>query len=148
MGGFATFISAATNPQVSCAAAMGGRPAFRKAWDDITLGTSTYDRWAGAMASLQDETAKRGTYLAAIDPFDRLADFHPRPLLMINGDRDVDQPYLYALELYRRLEPIYRDVPGRLKLHMPPIGHEFGPAEVDAVVDWLVRGLTLTDDRT
>lgn len=41
MGGFATFISAATNPRMGCAAAMGGRPAFRKAWDDVTLGTST-----------------------------------------------------------------------------------------------------------
>lgn len=93
------------------------------------------------MGLLQHETAEPGAYIASIDPFDRLTDFHPRPLLMINGDRDVDQPYLYALELYRRLEPICHDVPGRLKLHMPPIAHEFGPAEVGVVVDWFARGL-------
>ncbi len=143
MGGFATYVTAATNPRVACVVAGGGRPTFARAWDDVTLGTSTYEEWAEPMARLEAETAARAAYMAEIDPFGALDRFCPRPLLMINGDRDVDQPYLYALELYRRLRPRYAaaGMPANLRLDMPPIAHEFGPEQMDLATAWLARHL-------
>ncbi len=146
MGGFASYVAAATNPRVACVVAGGGRPAFARAWDDVTLGTSAYEEWAEPMARLEAETARRAEYLRAIDPLEALDGFCPRPLLMINGDRDVDQPYLYALELYRRLRPRYvaAGLPGNLRLDMPPVAHEFGARQMDMAAAWFARHLADT----
>jgi fermentation-respiration switch protein FrsA (DUF1100 family) len=146
MGGFATYVAAATNPRIACAMAGGGRPAFARAWDDVTLGTSAYEEWAEAMARLEAETARRAAYMAEIDPFETLDAFCPRPLLMINGDRDVDQPYLYALDLYRRLRPRYvaAGAAANLRLDMPPVAHEFGPEQMDLAIAWFARHLGAT----
>lgn len=53
-----------------------------------------------------------------IDPFEKMVNFCPKPLMIINGDRDTGQPYLYSLELYKFLKPHYVANPGRLKLSM------------------------------
>jgi hypothetical protein len=66
---------------------------------------------------------------------------------MINGDRDTDQNWLYALGLYRRLRPLYRealggaDVSTAFAFDVPPIDHRFGPEEMDRVVAWFARHL-------
>jgi dienelactone hydrolase len=147
MGAFATYLAAATNPQIAAAAAAGGVPAFRRAWEDLTLGASSYAQWSAEMDRLEPETEARARWLAGHDPFSRLASFAPRPLLMINGDHDNDQNWLYSLGLYRLLKPLYRealataDVSGTLAFDVPPIDHRFGPEEMDRVADWFARHL-------
>lgn len=58
-----------------------------------------------------------------IDPYKEIFNFAPRPLLIINGDQDTDQPYLYSLEIYKELLPYYKKAPEKLKLNMPFVGH-------------------------
>jgi fermentation-respiration switch protein FrsA (DUF1100 family) len=147
MGAYATYLAAATNEAVAAAAAVGGVPAFRRAWDDVTLGASSYPQWRSEMDRLEPETEARARWLAGHDPLDRLASFAPRPLLMINGDRDNEQNWLYALDLYRRLRPIYRealganDVSSTLALDVPSVDHRFGAEEMDRVTEWFARHL-------
>jgi dienelactone hydrolase len=147
MGAFATYLAAATNADVAAAAAIGGVPAFRQAWEDVTLGASSYPQWADEMDRLEPETDARTRWLTGHDPLARLSSFVARPLLMINGDRDLEQNWLYALGLYRRLKPLYREAlgleaaPETLAFDVPPIDHRFGPDEMDRVAAWFAGHL-------
>jgi fermentation-respiration switch protein FrsA (DUF1100 family) len=141
MGGFATFLIAATNNRIKVAVPMGGKPSFKNAWDDVILGTSTYKEWSEAIAKLENESRKRSNYLAEIDPYNRLDSFSPKPLLIINGDRDVDQNYIYSLKLYERLKPLYKDFPERLRLFMPSVDHHLTSEIMNEATDWFKKYL-------
>lgn len=124
MGGFASFYIAANNPAIKVAVPIGGKPSFKKAWEDIILSTSTYEQWSDELELLVEETEKRTAFMEEIDPFEKMVNFCPKPLMIINGDRDTGQPYLYSLELYKFLKPHYVANPGRLKLSMPFVDHK------------------------
>lgn len=141
MGAFATFMIAANYSQVKAAVAIGGKPAFQKAWDDIVLGAGTYEQWRESMEALARESTERSAYMAQIDPFKKLSVFAPKPLLMINGDRDTDQPFIYSLELYRKLKPLYEEHRDCLQLSMPPIEHSLTPALLDEACQWMKKHL-------
>lgn len=142
MGGFATFYIAATNPRVQTAVPMSGLPAFAARWEDVVLETSSYTQWATAMEQAGTETARRTAFMRRIDPFDRMAAFCPRPLMMINGDRDLDSPKKYLVDLYRALKPLYADHPDRLRLNIhDDAGHELTPAMIQDTVEWFGKYL-------
>lgn len=141
MGGFATFLAAARCPWLQVAAAIGGKPAFQRAWDDLIMACETYPQWREAMVSLQKASEERSSYLASFDPFEELVGFANKPLMIINGDQDTDQLYLYSLELYRKLRPFYANDPEKLWLHMPPIGHCVTPEVMHEVTRWFKRHL-------
>lgn len=124
MGGFASFYIAANNPEIQVAVPIGGKPSFKKAWEDIIVSTSTYDQWSGELERLVEETEKRTAFMEEIDPIERLIKFCPKPLLIINGDKDTDQIFLYSLDLYKYLKPFYVANPDRLKLSMPFVDHK------------------------
>lgn len=123
MGGFATFYNAAESDFIKAAVPIAGKPAFKKAWDNIILATASYDQWSDQIKSLSDETEKRTKFMEKIDPIRKIFNFAPKPMLIINGDQDTDQPYLYSLELYKELLPYYGSEPKKLKLSMPFVGH-------------------------
>jgi dienelactone hydrolase len=79
IGGFATFYIAANNPAVKVAVPIGGRPSFKKAWEDVILSTSTYDQWSEDIERLAGETEKRTAFVEEIDPFDKMTNFCPKP---------------------------------------------------------------------
>ncbi len=142
MGGFTTFYAAATNPRIQAAAPMAGIPGFAKRWRDVVLESSSYEKWAGAMAAVEPETRARTSFMARIDPFDGMAGFCPRPLMMICGDKDLDAPKHYSVDLYRALKPRYADHPERLRLNIhDEAGHRLTPAMRQDVRDWFVRSL-------
>ena len=142
MGGFTTFYAAANHPQVQVAVPMIGIPAFAARWDDVVLEASTYEKWAEAMEAVQDETAKRSAFMRDIDPFEKLKAFYPKPLLMLIGDKDVDAPKKYSVDLYRALKPLYAEHPGglRLKIH-DDAGHQVTPAMMEDACDWFRKYL-------
>lgn len=141
MGGFAAFLVAARCPWVKTAVPIGGKPAFQRAWDDLTLAVGTYPQWQDTMQRLSEASEERSRYLAEFDPFHALKSFAPKPLLIIHGDQDTDQPYLYSLELYRELKPLYARAPERLWLHMPPVGHCLTPDILQEVTGWFKKFL-------
>ncbi len=141
MGGFATFYNAANSNKIKVAVPIAGKPAFKKAWEDLILSTSTYAQWSEQIKHLQNETVERTSYLEEIDPFENMIRFAPKPLLIINGDMDTDQPYLYSLELYKRLIPYYEKDPEKLKLSIPFVDHRLTYDIKKQVCDWFERYL-------
>jgi pimeloyl-ACP methyl ester carboxylesterase len=147
MGGFATFYVAAHNPAVRAAVPIAGIPAFAARWRDVVLEASTYEQWATAIKQVEDETARRTALMEAIDPFHRLASFHPKPLMMICGDKDIDAPKKYSVDLYRELAPVYADCAARLRLAIhDDAGHELTRAMINATCDWFRSRLLVRVD--
>jgi uncharacterized protein len=142
MGGYFAHYAAAHVPAVRAAAPGIGMPAFAARWQDVTLEAASYPQWAEAMAAAQPETARRLAWLREIDPLDRLPAFAPRPLLMLNGDADTQQPKSYSVALYRSLLPRYAAHPERLRLSIHDgVGREFTPAMMDEATAWFARWL-------
>lgn len=139
MGGFATFFNLAYNDNIKVAAPIAGRPTFKKAWEDIILSTSTYNRWSDSINALQSETKKRTEFMKKIDPYNEIFNFAPKPLLIINGDQDTDQPYLYSLELYKELLPYYKKESEKLKLSMPFVDHRLTAGIINEVCAWFEK---------
>jgi dienelactone hydrolase len=142
MGGFATFYTAAHNPRIQVAVPMIGIPAFVERWKDVVLEAAAYEKWADAMEAAQDETSRRSAFMAAIDPFDKMKTFFPRPLMMINGDQDLDSPKKYSVNLYRMLKPLYAACPRRLRLNIhDDAGHRVTVPMMEDACDWFSRYL-------
>jgi dienelactone hydrolase len=142
MGGFATFYVAANNPQIQVAVPMLGIPAFAARWEDVVLEAAAYKKWIEAMEAAQEETVKRTAFIKAIDPFDKLRSFHPRPLLMLVGDQDLDSPKKYSVDLYRELRPLYAEHPERLRLSIhDDAAHRVTPLMMEEACDWFRRYL-------
>jgi fermentation-respiration switch protein FrsA (DUF1100 family) len=140
MGGFLTFYVAALCPAIQAAVPMAGLPAFTARWEDVVLESSSYKEWAEQMAAVQAETTRWTGFMREIDPFDRMKGFYPRALMMINGDRDLDSPKKYLVDLYRALKPLYADLSGRLRLNIHnDAGHELTPAMMEDVCDWFTE---------
>ncbi len=137
MGAFSAYHAAATEPRMAAIAPVVSMPAFADRWDDVTLEASTYDQWREQMAAAQPATERHGEFLRSIDPFPHMAAFFPRPLFMLCGDLDTDQPKSYTLRLYRALLPVYTAHPDRLKLKIyDGVRHELAPEMMDDVADW------------
>jgi dipeptidyl aminopeptidase/acylaminoacyl peptidase len=142
MGGFTTFYAAAHNPRIQAAVPMAGIPAFTDRWRDVVLESSSYETWAEAMAAVESETHERTAFMERIDPFDGMALFAPKPLMMICGDKDTDAPKIYSVDLYRALKPRYADHPDRLRLNVHDgVAHEFTRAMRQDVREWFTRYL-------
>jgi dienelactone hydrolase len=141
MGGFATFLAASKIEKIAAAAAFAAQPAFRRTWDDAVLRVSADERWAEEMAALEAESKARSELLASLDPFERLSGFVPKPLLILNGAEDMGINWIYSLDLYRRLKPLYSDNPERLSLGLPPVEHVLTDDVADRIVEWFARFL-------
>jgi uncharacterized protein len=144
MGGYLAFYAAAHNPLVRAAVPAIGMPAFADRWADVVTEASSYAQWSDAVQAAQAETERRAAWIKEIDPLPRLASFCPRPLLMLTGDLDVDQPKSYSVKAFRSLQPLYAAVghPERLKLSIHDgIAHRFSSGMMDEAVDWFGRCL-------
>ncbi len=142
MGGFATHYLAAADPRVKVAAPIVGIPAFTARWMDVTLEAASYERWREAMAAVDVKTDAFTAWMQEVDPFKRLADFAPRPLLMVCGDRDVDCPKVYSVQLYRSLLEHYGETPERLRLSIHDgADHRVTEGMELEVIEWFKRYL-------
>lgn len=141
MGGYASFYISANNPNIKVAIPIAGKPSFTKAWLDTITSTATYEQWSTQIQDEVKEVGKRTEYFQMMDPFDKLSDFFPKPLLIINGDQDIDSPYFYSLELYKKLLPRYSEHPDKLKLSMPFINHQFTYSMKLEACNWFEKHL-------
>jgi dienelactone hydrolase len=142
MGAFSAYYAAANESRIAAAAPVIGMPAFAERWDDVTLEASTYDQWRAQMDVARPATGRHAEFMRNIDPSPRLATFYPRPLFMLCGDLDTQQPKSYTLRLYRSLLPVYVDHPDRLKLKIyDGVGHELSPGMMEDVANWFADRL-------
>ena len=144
MGGYTSFNQAAHDPRVQAAVPMIGIPAFADRCADVVLEASAYEKWADAMVAAEPVTARQSAFMASIDPFDRLEEFFPNPLLMMCGDQDLAAPKKYSVDLYRKLKPVYATRPERLRLNIyDDAGHRVTSTMMDDACDWFRRYLSL-----
>jgi len=137
MGGFAAFYIAAKNSRIQAVVPIAGIPAFEARWRDVVLETSSYSVWSEILENAKSETEIRTEYMKEIDPFEKMKDFYPKPLLMISGDIDTDSPKKYSVDLYRKLKPIYHQHNERLQLRIyDGVGHQLAPAMIHDVCEW------------
>jgi dienelactone hydrolase len=142
MGGYAAFYIAARNPDIQAAVPIAGVPAFEARWNDAVLEASTYPEWSEKIESVSSEIESQTAFMQENDPFESLLDFHPKPLLMISGDLDTDCPKKYSVDLYRKLKPVYQDIPERLQLRIHDgVGHQLTPGMIQDACDWFERYL-------
>ncbi|MCZ8520482.1 MULTISPECIES: alpha/beta hydrolase family protein [Paenibacillus] len=142
MGGYAAFLLAAAEERVRAAVPVIGLPAFVRRWEDLALETSTYDRWREAMQAAAPYTEEVTAFLRSIDPAPRLAGFAPKPLLILAGDQDTDQPKSYTLPVYRELTRRYADCPEKMKLSVyDGVPHAVTRTMREEACRWLARHL-------
>lgn len=146
MGGFATFYAVAVEKRIQAAVTMAGVPAFESRWKDVVLEASSYPEWSADMSGVEEKTEECTRFMRRHDPFRRAETFSPRPLLIINGDLDTDSPKKYAVDMYRRLKPLYSAHPERLRFSIyDEVGHQMTREMVGEACSWFERYLTVDD---
>ncbi len=103
----------------------------------MVLEASCYPEWREELAASAPLIGRHGEFIRGIDPFDRLKSFWPRPIFMLCGDLDTDQPKVYSVRLYCELLPLYADRPERPRLSIyDGARHEVTPQMLEDVCDW------------
>lgn len=121
MGGVVAYSVAAHNPAIKVAAPIGTVPSQLARWRDVVFETSTQPQWRAAIDVHQTVLSEVDELLRADSDSGDLLAFAPKPLLMVNGDLDTDQPKHYALKLAASLHPLYADHPDHLRVFLPPV---------------------------
>lgn len=142
MGAFAAYSLAATQGWVRAVAPIIGMPAFAERWEDSLLEAWTYVEWREQLERSRPAIAAHTAFIRSIDPFDKLKEFAPRPLFMLCGDQDTDQPKVYSVRLLRALLPAYAGQPDRLQLKIyDGVRHELTEQMMEDVAEWFALQL-------
>jgi hypothetical protein len=142
MGGYASYLIFASLPAMQAAVPMIGIPQFSRRWQDLVDECAfSNPAWAAALREREGQLREHTALIARIDPAGRLKQAAPRALLIMNCDFDADQPKLYAVMLYRELQPHYAAHPNKLRLAIYPAGHAVTPAMEQDAVAWFRQHL-------
>lgn len=141
MGGTVTLLAAARNPGIQVAVAIGAMPSPHQQWEKMVDKCRQDPGLARDMAVHADEFAALSACLTACEPIAGLTAFAPKPLLIVNGDRDVVVPHRFSLQLVRQLEPLWADHPERLRLLLPPVEHCLTSGILKEATEWFERYL-------
>jgi uncharacterized protein len=141
-GGYASFLALADSPTLRAAVPMMGLPTFMQRWQDV-LDESAWSNseWGEAIARVTPEIRERSKWIPEVDPATRLPALPPRPLLIMNGDFDTDQPKLYVLHWLRTLRNAYAEHPEMLKWNVYPAAHVMTDQMQDDAVAWFEEWL-------
>lgn len=142
MGGYATYSILAQDDRVKAAVPMIGLPAFLKRFEDVWLEASTYSKWSDELCKSHEETLKIMRNIADIDPEKRIKNFYPKPLLILAGDLDLDQPKKYTIDLYKELKSVYAQKSDHLKLSVHDgVGHYVSESMMEEACQWFIKYL-------
>ncbi len=141
-GGYASFLALADIPALKAAVPMMGLPTFLQRWQDV-LDESAWSNpeWGAAITQVAAQVAEKAAFIPEIDPAPRLPELAPRPLLIMNGDFDTDQPKYYVLHWLRKLRPAYAEHPEMLKWNVYPVAHVMTDQMLDDAVAWFEQWL-------
>ncbi len=141
-GGYASFLALADLPDLKAAVPMMGLPTFQQRWQDVVDESSwSNPSWGEAIARVAAEAAARTAWIPGVDPAACLPGLPPRPLLIMNGDFDTDQPKSYVLHWLRSLRPAYASAPEMLGWNVYPLGHVMTDQMLDDAAGWFERWL-------
>lgn len=142
MGGFATFLAAASEPRITAAAPLIAYPGFSLMWQQYTTEAASYEKWHKAMQAARPAMDQHTQLIGQIDPFDKIQAFAPKPLLIVQGDQDTHSPKHTSVALYQSLLPLYADHPERLRLGIHDgVDHRVTREMREEVTAWFVRWL-------
>jgi dienelactone hydrolase len=137
MGAEIAYCLAASDPRFQVAVPLVGMPAFTERMADVLIECSSYDKWTKIFEDLQPEIERMMDFIRGLDPFEKMRDFCPKPLMMINGEHDLNAPKIYSIRLYEYLKPLYAPHPARLKLNFHDgVGHEVTTEMLADACDW------------
>jgi pimeloyl-ACP methyl ester carboxylesterase len=141
-GGYASFLALSDIPELKAAVPMMGLPTFLQRWQDV-LDESAWSNaeWGAAIAEVKSEAELKAAFIPQIDPAGRLPALAPRPLLIMSGDFDTDQPKFYVLHWLRTLRPVYAVRPEMLRWNVYPHAHLMNDQMLDDAVAWFERWL-------
>jgi uncharacterized protein len=141
-GGYASFLALADIPALKAAVPMMGLPTFMQRWQDV-IDESAWSNpeWGEAIAEVAAEIEARRKWIPEVDPATRLPAIPPRPLLIMSGDFDTDQPKFYVLHWLRSLRPTYAEHPEMLKWNVYPVAHVMTDQMLDDAVTWFEKWL-------
>ncbi|MGD9101728.1 MAG: prolyl oligopeptidase family serine peptidase [Anaerolineae bacterium] len=142
MGAGATYCLAATNPKFQVAVPFIGMPAFAERMEDVVIECSSYDKWSQTFHDLRGEIEKMMDFIRVLDPFEKMGNFCPKPLMMINGEHDLESPKIYSIRLYEYLKPFYTQHPEKLKLNIHDgVAHTVTTEMLEDACDWFSKYL-------
>lgn len=141
-GGYTSFLALADIPSLKTAVPMMGLPTFVQRWQDV-IDESAWSNleWGDAIANVAAEVQERSRWIPEIDPATRLPAMPPRPLLIMSGDFDTDQPKFYVLHWLRDLRPVYTEQPDMLQWNIYPVAHVMTDQMLDDAVVWFEKWL-------
>jgi pimeloyl-ACP methyl ester carboxylesterase len=141
-GGYASFLALADIPDLKAAVPMMGLPDFGQRWQDVVDESAwSNPAWAKAIEQVAEQAELRAAFISEINPAPRLLTLPPRPLRIISGDFDTDQPKGYILPWLRKLRPLYAAQPEMLDWIVYPVGHVITDQMLDDVANWFERWL-------
>jgi predicted esterase len=142
MGAAITYCLAANDRRFQVAVPLAGMPAFTERMQDVIIECSSYDKWAGIFEDRQPAIETMLDFLHSLDPLEKMRSFCPKPLMMINGEHDLDAPKIYSIRLYEYLKPFYAQHPARLRLNIHDgVGHEVTKEMLADACDWFSKYL-------
>lgn len=142
MGGYATYSILTQDDRVKAAVPMIGLPSFHKRFEDVWLESSTYSKWSDELCKSNEKTLEIMKNIADIDPEKRIKNFYPKPLLILVGDLDLDQPKKYSIDLYKELKSVYVQKADHLKLSVHDgVGHYVSESMMEEACQWFIKHL-------
>ena len=137
MGGMTGYCAAGFIPQLSAVVSIASLSGIKKLWQDILLECYSNPDWSKDMDMLKEESEKWATYMAEMDPSDKLLSYPEKPLFLIHGSEDSVVSKQHTVDLYGTLKPLYKDNPNHLKMSIyDGISHEFYPPMMEEIADW------------
>jgi dipeptidyl aminopeptidase/acylaminoacyl peptidase len=137
MGGMTAYCGAGFIPQMNAIVSIASLPGIEQLWRDILLECKANPEWREAMTNLDDQSEKWAGYMAEMDPADKLLSYPEKPLFLIHGSEDAVVTKKHTVDLYRTLEPLYKNNSGNLRMKIyDGISHEFYPPMMEVIANW------------
>ena len=139
MGACAAFYLASRMPQIRALLPISGVGMFARRFQDILDELDTDESVSAKMAGIADLTEKWHKYMHAHDPFPKIAEFCDKPVCIICGEKDIDQPKHYSVAMYKFLKKLYANSPGNLQLKLYDAAHELTPDMIHDACSWFQK---------
>lgn len=131
MGGLTSFYALATIPEIQAAA-----PA---------LATPYFERFLNEQIEPNERDSEQFkeiySFIKQHDPSRHIKNFAPRPLLMLNGRKDLTIPYAHIDDFYQQIQPYYQSCPENLALKSYDLDHTLSDEICHEIQNWFCRFL-------
>ncbi|MCO4781589.1 MAG: alpha/beta hydrolase [Candidatus Cloacimonetes bacterium] len=136
MGGITSFYLASCLSEVSVCVPFIGLPSFVHEWE--TICKNQVDKYGFIDSGYADYIK---SYLLTIDPFYRLQDYCPKPLLIINGTQDKSVSIKYSQIFFDHIKDFYQAHPDNLRFSKYDVDHRVTKEMIYEATDFFEKYL-------